>query len=168
VTFLEVTSYECHLQQVAFSYWSTGHSEGFCFSLVNYATSWKVAGSMPNEVIGFFIGLTLPAALWPWGLLSLKQKWVPGIFLGFNGGWHVRLSRLSAKCGNLNISQPYGPPWSVTEVVLLFLLSAFSPPHKDDQLLHGLIEVVYKIKTKMWFATDGKWCTVYSVWRSLT
>jgi hypothetical protein len=36
--------------------------------LRHYATSRKVAGSIPDEVIGFFfsIYLILPAAPWPW------------------------------------------------------------------------------------------------------
>ena len=74
----------------------------------------------------------LPIALWPWGRLSLQQKWVPGAFPGSKGGPCVRLTTLPPSCavvtkyGNLNFLERSGLPQAVTGLLYLFNIVSHS------------------------------------------
>jgi hypothetical protein len=86
----------------------------------------KVAGSIPNMSMAFFIDIILLVSLWPWSQHSLQQKWVPEIFPWGKSGRCVGLTTLppslSSNLGASNSCNPQGLSRPVMGLLYLCLL----------------------------------------------
>jgi len=87
-------------------YTSACTSSCFC-RLNNFLALQPLVGSLE-----FFVDIVLPAAICPWGWLSLWRKWVTRIYPGGKGGRCVELTNLQPSCaavlkfGSLNLLEP--------------------------------------------------------------
>jgi hypothetical protein len=80
---------------------------------VGWGTALQAGRSLvrfPMVSLDFFIDTILPGAIWPWGRLSLQQKWVPGLFPGGKDDRCVGLTTLPPSCVDcLEIWEPQTP-----------------------------------------------------------
>jgi hypothetical protein len=78
-----------------------------------------------------FLVTTLPVALWPWGRLSLWQKWVPGILPGGKDGRCVGLTTLPPSCPDCleimesSLMEFQGPVQTCSRKALPYILPHF-------------------------------------------
>jgi hypothetical protein len=77
VLFLKVNLFGTQVLFLKVNLFGTQRGGAVCWSTALQAGRSRVR--FPIVSLDFFIEIILPTALWPWGRLSLWQKWVPGI-----------------------------------------------------------------------------------------
>jgi hypothetical protein len=137
-----------HLHETLRMLWGTWWRSGWGTAL----QTGRLRDRFPMVSMEIFIDIILLVALWPWGRLSLQQKWVPGIFPGGEGGQCVGLTPLPIviKSGSLNLLEPSGPVkacnriacFTFTAYVVLLLVSQIC--RKSIVLQHSLFMCNWK------------------------